>query len=89
MPRLAISCMPTQIPKEGPRLDAHRFGDRLDHAVDGIEPAPAIGEGADARQHQTVGAVGLIRIAGDEDLLRNLQAARGALECLGGGMQIA
>jgi hypothetical protein len=46
-------------------------------------------KGADARQHQDVGAVGLIRIAGDEDLLRNLQAARGALECLGGGMQIA
>ena len=30
--------------------------ERLDHAGDGIEAAPAIGEGADARQHDAVGA---------------------------------
>ena len=42
--------------EERPALAAHRLLQRLDHARHRIEPAPAIGEGADARQHDAVGA---------------------------------
>ena len=34
---------------------AHRFFQRLDHAGDRVEAAPAIGEGADAGQHDLIG----------------------------------
>ena len=33
----------------------HALVQRLDHAGDVVEPAPAIGEGADARQHHAIG----------------------------------
>ena len=53
--------MPTQMPKNGrPRLRTLSF-ERIDHAGNGVEPAPAIGEGADARQHHAVGARDLRR----------------------------
>src|SRR5688572_32478686 len=52
-------------------------------------PTAAIGEGADARQHDAVGAIHRVGIAGHHDLLRILHAARGALERFRGGMQIA
>jgi len=39
-----------------PALAAHRVIERLDHAVDRIEAAPAIGKGADAGQHHAIGA---------------------------------
>ncbi|KXI34708.1 UNVERIFIED_CONTAM: hypothetical protein ACS92_04030 [Bacillus cereus] len=75
--------------EERPRLDPHGFRDRLDHAVDRVEAAAAIGEGPDAGQHDAIGAIGLVGIARDEDLLRRFQAAPGALEGLGGRMQVA
>ncbi len=37
-------------------LLAHIVVQRLDHAGQRVEPAPAIGKGADARQHDPVGA---------------------------------
>ncbi len=48
-------------------LALHDLLQRLDHAGHGVEAAPAIGEGADARQHDPVGGAHLLRIAGDAD----------------------
>src|SRR5262249_52055968 len=55
----------------------------------GVEPAPAIGEGADARQHHAVGAGDLLGFARHHDRLRQPFLARGALERLRRRMQIA
>ena len=41
--------------KERAAAAAHRFLERLDHAGDAIEAAPAIGEGADAGQDDMIG----------------------------------
>ncbi len=59
--------MPTQMPKNGAPRCKHVFVQRLHHAVDVVEPAPAIGEGADARQHHARCARHLVGIAGDDD----------------------
>ncbi len=88
-PRVAINCMPTQMPRNGrPRLRTALL-ERLDHAGDRVEPASAIGEGADARQHDMVGARDVLGSRGDHDLAREPGLARGALEGLAGGVQIA
>ena len=53
-PRAAISCMPTQMPRNGaPALDAdvHGFG----QAVDGGEAGGAVGKGALAGQDDSLG----------------------------------
>ena len=50
-----MSCMPTQMPKNGRPVLAHAPLQRLHHAGHRIEAAAAIGEGADARQHDPVG----------------------------------
>src|SRR5262249_6243670 len=42
--------------EERPALLAHRDVERLDHAADRVEPAPAIGERANPRQHDAIGA---------------------------------
>ncbi len=88
-PRSAISCMPTQMPRNGRPLPRTRFLERLDHARHRIEPAPAIGEGADAGQHHAVGAAHRVGIAGHHDRLGVPALARRALERLGRRMQIA
>ncbi len=75
--------------EERPRLVAHRFRHRLDHAVKRVEAPAAIGEGADAGQHDAVSAIGHFRIAGHHDLFRIFQASRGTLECLRSRVQIA
>src|SRR5262245_2089082 len=67
----------------------HPLVERIDHAVDGVETAPAIGEGADAGQYDAVGARYRVRTAGHHDRLRDAGFARRALERLGGRMQIA
>ena len=66
--------------EERPRLDAHRFGHRFQHAVHRVEAPAAIGEGADAGQHDAIGAVHGFGIARHHDLLRILHAPRGKLE---------
>src|SRR5215468_11081438 len=72
-----------------PAARAHAVVERLDHAADGVEPAPAIGEGADARQHHAVGAGDLLGFARHHDRLRQPFLARGALERFRRRMQIA
>src|SRR6202011_602511 len=62
--------------------------ERLHHPVDGIEPAPAIREGADPRQHDALSAPHQIGIARHCDLHRGARFAPGTLECLGGRMQV-
>ena len=88
-PRSAMSCMPTQIPRNGRARTAHAVVERLDHAADGVEPAPAIGEGADAGQHHAIGAPDLLRIGRHHDRLVQSFLARGALERLRRRVQIA
>src|SRR5215472_3613854 len=75
--------------EERPAAHAHAVVERLHHAADGIEPAPAIGEGADARQHHALGAGDLLRIARHHDRLRQSFLARGALERFRRRVQIA
>src|SRR5215467_14109903 len=75
--------------EERPAAHAHAVVERLHHAADGIEPAPAIGEGADARQHHALGAGDLLRIARHHDRLRQTFLARGALERFRRRVQIA
>ena len=89
LPRVAINCMPTQMPKNGRALLAHRFRHRFQHAIERIEPPAAIGEGADAGQHDAIGAKHRLGIARHHDLLRIFHAPRGALERLRRGVQIA
>ena len=81
--------MPTQMPRNGPPVAAHRLVERLDHAGHRVEPAPAVREGADAGQHHAVGAAHRVGIAGDQDRLVVAGLARRALERLGGRVQIA
>ena len=75
--------------EERPRLAAHRLLERIDHAVDGIEPAPAIGKGADARQHDAIGVRHHGRILRHHDRLVEAGLVRRALERLRGRVQIA
>src|SRR3984893_3653263 len=75
--------------EERPRLVAHRFRHRLEHAVQRVEAPAAIGKGADAGQHDAVGAKHHFRIAGHYNLFRHVHAPRRALEGFGGGVQIA
>ena len=82
--------MPTQMPKNGRPFLRTRLLERVDHAGDRIEPAPAIGEGADARQHDAVGAAQLSSgslVTSDRLVVAAL--ARGALERLRRRVQIA
>ena len=77
------------MPRNGRPPSRTRLVERLDHAGDRVEPAPAIGKGADARQHDAVGARHRIR-----DRWSRRSAGRGrcrarALERFGGRMQIA
>ncbi len=48
---------------------AHALVERLDHAVDRIEAAPAIGKGADAGQHDAIGLRDRVGAAGHHDRL--------------------
>ena len=57
-------------PEERLAAPAHRLFQRLDHAGDMVEPAPAVGEGADARQHDVLGRKHVVWPRGDFDLAR-------------------
>ena len=74
--------------EERPAFFAHGVRQSLDHAGDGVEAALAIGEGADARQHDAVGIGDDIGIGGEEDGGAGALAGR-ALQCLGRRMQVA
>ena len=75
--------------EERPALVMHRLFQRRDHAVHAVEAAPAIGEGADARQHDAIGGGHHRRVVGHDDRLIVPAVARGPFERLGGGVQIA
>src|SRR4029450_10709369 len=75
--------------EDRPAAPAHAVVERLHHAADGIEPTPAIGKGADARQHHALGPGDLFRIARHHDRLRQSFLARGALERFRRRVQIA
>ncbi len=75
--------------EKGLAFHLHRFGQRVDHAGDIGEAAFAIGKGADARQHDALGAAHSFGIAADADRHRKTRLARGTLESLMRGVQIA
>ena len=62
-PRVAINCMPTQMPRNGRPRRRTASVERLHHAGHGVEAAAAIGEGADAGQHDVLGARDVVRVA--------------------------
>src|SRR5690242_11064079 len=76
-------------PEERPPLAPHCLLQRLDHAVECIEAAAAIGEGADPWQHDAVGAAHRFGIARHDDRLIVPAFVRRAFEGLGGRVQIA
>jgi hypothetical protein len=63
--------------------------ERVHHAWNCIEAAPAIGERADSGQHNPVSARNHFRIAGDRNRLLMPAFTSGALKSLSGRMQIA
>ena len=75
--------------EERPPLLEDGAAQRLDHARHGVEPAPAVGEGADAGQHDVVGAQDVRGVGGDLDLGVEAGLADGPLERLGRRAQVA
>ena len=75
--------------EKGPALLLHRLLQGLDHPRNRGEPRLAIGERADARQHDTLGAQNLLRRRGDFDVEGRAFLPRRPLEGLGGGVEIA
>ena len=75
--------------EERPATLTHRLLQGVDHSRHGIEAAPAIGKGADAGQHDTIGTRydgGILR---HRDRLIETRLMRRTLERLCGRMQIA
>ena len=66
----------------------HRILQRLDHAGNGGKAPHAIGESADAGQHDALGARDAVRIGGDDDLVPRAAIAGSARQRLLGGTQI-
>ena len=75
--------------EERPALAAHGFLERRDHARHRVEAAAAIGERADARQHHALGAAHRRPDRASPRSAERAALARGALERLRGGVQIA
>ena len=67
----------------------HRLAHGFDHAGDGVEAAPAIGEGAHARQHHPVGLAHEVGVAGEDDRQIEPRLGGGGFEGLLRGMKIA
>ena len=74
--------------EERPSTLAHRVFQRVDHAGDSVEAAATIGEGADAGQHDVIGAGDEVGVAGHLDDAIEPRFARRALERLVGGVQV-
>src|SRR6185437_7092357 len=75
--------------EERPAALPHRLVERRLDAGNRGQAATAIGEGADARQHDALGPAHLVGVAGDLHLGVDAGLARGTLESLGGGAQVA
>ena len=76
-------------PQKRPPSLAHRLFQRLDHAGDAVEAAPAIGESADPGKHDMLSGEHVFGARGDFDLAAHAGLARGALEGLPRRVQIA
>ena len=76
-PRVAMSCMPTQMPRKGLPRD-HRALQGIDHARHAIEAGPAVGEGADARQYDAIGVGHFARARRHQHAVIHARLARGA-----------
>ena len=88
-PRSDISCMPTQMPRNGRALAIATSSTASPMPGHRIEAGAAIGIGADAGQHDAVGGAHAFGVGGQLDLGRDAGLARGALEGLGRRAQIA
>ena len=77
-PSVAISCMPTQMPRNGTPLPITRSSSTSTMPVTAIEPGAAIGEGADAGQHDAIGRAHHLGVGGDDDRRRRRRASRAA-----------
>ena len=88
-PRSDISCMPTQMPRNGRALAIATSSTASPMPATACEAGAAIGIGADAGQHDAVGGAHPFGIRCQVDLGGNAGFARGALEGLGGRAQIA
>jgi hypothetical protein len=88
-PRVDISCMPTQMPRNGLALSSTAWRNARVHSVDRIEPGAAIGVGADTGKHHTVGLSDMIRIGTERDGCCNAGFAGRAFESLERRTQIA
>jgi hypothetical protein len=89
-PREDISCMPTQMPKNGRAVvdDRLAFNASTIPSI-GIEPGAAIGIGADTGKHHTVGLSDMICIGTERDVCCNAGFAGRAFESLERRTQIA
>src|SRR5450755_3086697 len=67
----------------------YRLLQRLDHARNAGEASAAVGKGSDARQHDARRRGHLLRLGRDLDGDAVSMLARGPLERLGGGMEVA
>ena len=74
--------MPTQMPRNGLPRSLHGLLERLEHAGHRVEAAHAIGKGADARQHDALGAATTSGSAVTSIVELGALLARGALERL-------
>ena len=75
--------------EEGPAARDHGLVQRGVKAIYRHQAAPAVGEGADARQHHGFGAAHDLGIAGDANVVLSARFARGALEGFQRGVKIA
>ena len=75
--------------EERPRPAVHGLVQRIDQAGNGVEAALAVGESADARQHDAVGPAHDLGVGGEHDVRAGATLARGALQGLDRGMEVA
>ena len=88
-PRSLKSCMPTQMPRNGRPPCGRTVLERFAHPRYGIEPALAVGIGADARQHDAIGAGDILGPRADDDFGCRPAFTRRPFEGLGGGVKIS
>src|SRR5262245_12597810 len=75
--------------EEGPAIFSYALLKGIDHTRNFVEPAAAIGECANAGQHNTLSARECVRITGDGDRLFEAAFTRRAFEGQIGRVQIA
>ena len=86
-PTLAISCMPTQMPRNGRACFSATSSSASTMPGNAVEPALAIRERADARQHDAVRLAHRVGIGGHDHARANRSG--GFSQCLLGGAEIS